>query len=180
MTISFDESFENLMISEGGYSNHPNDHGGATKYGISLAFLKKNGLDLTKDGIVDDKDIEALTIEQTKKIYYEYFWCPSGVERFNRQDMADKMFNISVNVGVIWAKKILQRAIRATLGESLSDDGIIGTETVKLIFKIILAKKEEHLLCSYRSEAARRYQEIVLLDPSQKVFYSGWLNRAYS
>lgn len=45
----FEDFVKVILKHEGGYVDHPNDPGGATKYGISLRFLQKNGIDLNLD-----------------------------------------------------------------------------------------------------------------------------------
>ena len=39
-----------IVAREGGYVNDPDDPGGATKYGVTLATLQRLGLDVTRDG----------------------------------------------------------------------------------------------------------------------------------
>ena len=39
-----------IVAREGGYVDDPDDPGGATKYGVTLATMKRLGIDLTGDG----------------------------------------------------------------------------------------------------------------------------------
>ena len=43
-----------IVQREGGYVFHPNDPGGATKYGVTLATLRQLGLDINGDQIIDE------------------------------------------------------------------------------------------------------------------------------
>ncbi|MGB0914031.1 MAG: glycosyl hydrolase 108 family protein, partial [Phaeobacter italicus] len=38
---------EDIITREGGYVDDPDDPGGATKYGVTLATMRRLGLDLT-------------------------------------------------------------------------------------------------------------------------------------
>ena len=42
---------------EGGFVNHPNDPCGATNYGVSLRWLKDDGIDVNGDSRIDLADI---------------------------------------------------------------------------------------------------------------------------
>jgi hypothetical protein len=53
---------------EGGLSNDPQDSGGLTKFGVTLGLLKQIAYDTNKDGIVDAKDIYALTYPHVRKV----------------------------------------------------------------------------------------------------------------
>ena len=50
-----------IVAREGGYVNDPDDPGGATKFGVTLATLQRLGIDKTGDGRVDVADVRALT-----------------------------------------------------------------------------------------------------------------------
>ena len=61
--IKFDLAILHILNFEGGLSNHTNDRGGTTKFGIS----KKSYPNL---------DISNLTLEQAKDIYKRDYWQP--------------------------------------------------------------------------------------------------------
>jgi len=44
------EMAEAIVAREGGFVDDPDDPGGATQYGVSLATLRRLGIDLTGDG----------------------------------------------------------------------------------------------------------------------------------
>ena len=46
----FDTAIKKVLKHEGGYVDHKNDPGGATKYGISLRFIRQSNTDLDLDG----------------------------------------------------------------------------------------------------------------------------------
>jgi lysozyme family protein len=70
------------MKDEGGYSNDPDDAGGPTKYGITIADVRKY---IKKDATAED--VKALTEDEAKVIYKQRYWdalncdnLPSGVD----------------------------------------------------------------------------------------------------
>ena len=155
----FDEAFEYLIspACEGGYVNDPTDPGGETKFGIS----KRSYPHL---------DIASLTADEAKEIYKKDWWDKLNLDNFPYDQIAEKFFNVSVNIGIHWCSICLQRSVRATNGEQLKEDGIIGQKSLQSI-KLC---DEFALLCSFKSEIAGYYRS--LKNPKSM---EGWLNRAY-
>ena len=58
-----------IVTREGGYVNDPDDPGGATKYGVTLATMRRLGIDLSGDGKVTDWDLRLLNRE---KAFYPF------------------------------------------------------------------------------------------------------------
>ena len=158
----FDAAFDDLLKLEGEYVNDPDDKGGETKFGIS----KKSYPNL---------DIKNLTANDAKSLYYKDFWTKNKCYIITHYGLAEKIFNLSVNLGCNTAIKLLQRSLR-TIGNELTEDGVIGPKTISALLKANHAT----LLASLKSEAASYYRVIVIQDPSQNKFLAGWLNRAYA
>lgn len=158
----FLKAFEKIIYHEGGYSNHPNDPGGETKYGIS----KRSYPHL---------DIKNLTLDQARQIYYCDFWIKGKYEEIIDENVAIKLFEISINTGTVQANKLIQRALRST-GKPVVEDGIIGAITLKAINEA----DGTDLLAALKSEVAGYYRLLAQANPSQQKFITGWLNRAYS
>ena len=57
--------YEGVSSSSEGYVDHPNDRGGATKYGISCAFVKDTG-------DVDFFDMNGKSEEERKKLIQDF------------------------------------------------------------------------------------------------------------
>ena len=117
-----------IVAREGGYVNDPDDPGGATNYGVTLATLQRLGIDRTGDGRVDVADIKALTRADAQRIYVEHY--------FRRPRLAElpvsvqaSVFDVYVNAGTN-AIKILQRLV-TRMGFPASDDGMIGPATIR-------------------------------------------------
>lgn len=158
----FDKAVENTLKNEGGYVNDPNDPGGETNFGIS----KRSYPDL---------DIKTLTRTKAKAIYYRDYWLPAQCDRISDFNLANKIFDLSVNTGISRAIILLQRALRYC-GQDIREDGIPGPKTLGAVEDTNPAE----LLYALKAEAARYYRMLCRENPNLTGFLNGWLNRAYA
>jgi len=120
---SYDEALNGVLVSEGGYSNHPADPGGPTNFGITIGDYRKYvNLNATA------ADVRSMPVEVAKKIYRERYWnavrgddLPAGVDY--------AVFDYAINSGVSRAAKMLQQLVGVTV------DGEIGDDTIKATAK---------------------------------------------
>jgi lysozyme family protein len=158
----FDRAIEVVLAHEGEtYTDHPNDRGGATKFGISQLY---------NPGV----NVRELTRAQAIEIYWERYWQGRRYERLP-EPVAIKVFDLAVNLGERTAIRCLQRALRAC-GIQVKIDGLLGPETCGAARGAEVAT----LVAALRSEAAGEYRLRVARDAVQATFQDGWLNRAYS
>lgn len=111
--MTFDEAFELLIGHEGGLSDHPNDPGGLTKYGISQRSYP-------------GEDIRGMTLTRAKQIYYRDFWSAAGCEGVPAAVRFD-LFDMAINSGVKAAIKCLQGAA------GCAQDGVLGPKTLQAV-----------------------------------------------
>lgn len=115
---TYDEALRRLLAHEGGYSNHPADPGGPTKYGITISdyrrYVKPNAT---------AADVRAMTVDEAKAIYRAHYWdalccddLPAGVDY--------AVFDYGVNSGIGRAGKVLRRVL------GLPDDTHVINATV--------------------------------------------------
>ena len=102
---TFDQAFERLVDSEGGYVNDPRDPGGETNWGIS----KRSYPNL---------DIRHLTRDLAKTVYRRDFWDVLGDAAPGAIKV--QVFDFAVNSGMQTAIRKLQAAI------GVADDGHWG------------------------------------------------------
>lgn len=168
-----------VVAKEGGFSDNPHDAGGVTNYGISIVTARSYGtqFDYDGDGIVTASDMKLITPSIAAAFYVqEYFYKP----RINLlpECLYPVTLDMSVNMGSN-AVKIIQHAA-IILGGKITPDGIIGPTTAACCQKLTQAdngKSLINLICSLREIF---YRQLVASRPSNKVFLTGWLNRAAS
>lgn len=182
LTVIKDRSIDFVLLHEGGFVNHPRDPGGATNWGISLRFLRSTDkwrdYDANKDGELDAADMKALTREQAKDLYSQFFWRPyEGVFKLLPEGTAMRCFDHAVNAGHRSAFRILQRTTWTidSRGRALADDGIAGRKTKDFLYQDGALLLPE----AYKSERAGWYRLLAYENPNLSMFLQGWLNRAY-
>lgn len=125
-----------IVAREGGYVNDPDDPGGATNYGVTLATLQRLGIDKTGDGRVDVADVRALTRADAARIYVEHYFRRPRLAELPASVQAS-VFDMYVNAGTN-AVKILQRLV-TRMGFPASDDGMVGPATIRAATQADLA-----------------------------------------
>ena len=162
----FQPAVQNTELWEGGYSNHVADSGGETYRGISRNnFPNWNGwaiIDVIDHSTLDqNSQLQALVVA----FYHATFWHYDGI---NDQAVANKIFDLAVNVGQRHAIKIVQLAV------SVIADGVYGPATEAAI------NCTSNLLPSIKDQATNYYEQIVQAHPEDAIFLAGWLRRINS
>lgn len=147
-----DKIIDKVLHNEGGYNNDALDLGGETKYGISKRQYPHI-------------NIEYLSLEQAKEIYYEDYWIPAKIHKLP-YSLRYPFFDCVVNTGQRRATKILQEAINSQSVVPLEVDGVIGPKTLKAA-KGVSPKR----FTAFRVDF---YSKLVAHKPDQKKFYYGW------
>ena len=156
-----DKAIEYALKNEGLYSNDRDDAGGETKFGISKRSYPR-------------LDIKNLSIEKAREIYKKDFWESQNYKNIKNEDLAIKIFDLAVNVGISRANKLVQRSLRS-VNKKVEENGILDDITICLINE----SEATDLLSALKSEAAGYYRLIVSTKPNRAKYLKGWLNRAY-
>jgi lysozyme family protein len=166
----FDKALKVILVHEGGsaYTDDPADPGGATKYGISLRFLKDHGIDLDGDGDIDAEDVRGLDPEKAAQLYRQFFWNLVHGDDFADQAVATKLFDMAVNMGPGRAIILIQKAVLVPA------DGVFGPKT----FAAINGFAQPLLFANLESFLGDFYRGIVADRPKSAKFLEGWLVRA--
>lgn len=172
----FPEAYAVVLKHEGGYTNDPVDKGGATAYGVSLAFMKAQNIDIDGDGDVDVDDVKALKNNHAENIYRTFFWNKNRYNEIDNKAVAIKLFDTAVNTGASRCHKILRNTLNKIIVGKVDVNGIMDDEVMEII-NIIEPKM---LLEEFRNQQAAFYQALVVKTPKYKKYINGWLQRAKS
>lgn len=154
----FNKAIVKTLAREGGsrFTDDPNDHGGATKYGISQRSYP-------------NLDIRNLTEQQAREIYKRDFWDRIRGDEVTSQPVAEIVFDTCVNMGVRTGSRLAQLAVGVEPA-----DGVIGSKSLAA-----LNNADEGLFVSnFTIAKIARYAHICNRDKSQQKYLLGWINRA--
>ena len=122
-----EEIAQEIVAREGGFVDDPDDPGGATKHGVTLATLRRIGGDLNGNGTVDVSDLRAMSADRAAAIFIEYYYRARRIDLLP-PELQPPVFDMCVNAGAV-AVRLLQEMLN-DLGHGLSVDGTIGPRTV--------------------------------------------------
>jgi len=155
------------------FTNDPTDHGGPTKYGITLRDLRT----WRKSLAVSAVDVEALTEDEARAIYRQRYILDPGFDLLHDLWLRAFLVDCGVLQGPRNAVKFLQRAL------GVLSDGILGPVTLAALEqadqqplrKAVLRERIQHLVAC----AVVDVPPDVLASTNLK-YLRGWLNRATS
>lgn len=162
MQTSFAPAFEFLMDHEDPHRTGEvtRDSGGLTKWGISQKAFP-------------NLDIRNLRIEDAANIYRDNYFRPIHGYEMQDQDVANKIFDMAVNMGIGTATKLCQKSCCA-LGQLVAVDGSFGPNTLEAVNRC----EPGALLGMLRAESKAHYESIAEANPDLKQYLNGWLKRA--
>lgn len=163
---NFQKAMERLINVEGYVSNHVQDRGGYTIFGISE---KVYPIDVS--AMKNMSRQEAL--KHAEMIYKRDYWDKLRLNEIIDQDIANSIFDMAVNAGIKNASLMIQNALKG-LHVVINIDGIIGEKTIEAINSFEYKKALINEICYFRIVF---YKGLVNINPSQRIFYAGWLNR---
>lgn len=172
MTPHEQRLIDKVIAKEGGFVDHPDDHGGATNFGITAATLGGwRGLGRSATAA----EVKALTRVEAEQIYLtKWVRHPSlSLHMIVSHAVAWWALDTAVLFGVSRhrAGRWMQEAAGAVIL-----DGVIGPHSISRINATPLARM---LVRCTRLRMARHCQ-VVEERPSQAVFIEGWTARALS
>ncbi len=170
-----------IIAREGGYVDDPDDPGGATNFGVTIHTMRRLGMDLTRDGVVDALDVRALTRGQAVTLFLGHYYERPGIARLPER-LQPSVFDMYVNAGTN-AVKILQRLLRE-MGQGIEVDGLIGPQTVAASEAAAKAAPD-HIADAYGIARRNYYLSLADARPSSRKFArsraggkGGWIKRA--
>lgn len=130
MDSTFLNLIRHILAEEGGRSDHPEDRGGKTNFGVTQFFLNHvlGDQDFALSEIRGEdheplpEDVFSLTQGQARAIYEYYFWRLPKISQLPIYHALGVM-DFAVNSGPETAIKLLQRAILTTHSYKRSEGG---------------------------------------------------------
>lgn len=183
-TEQFVTAWKRTGVSEGGYVNDPNDSGGETNWGITVAVARAHGF---------TGDMHNLTQDEATAIAKQSYWDTLSLDAIAARSpsIADELFDTGFLSGIGVAGLMMQRALnlfrRADLPAAdqyypeLTEDGHPGKMTV-YAFGVYMDKRgsqgEVVLLRCLNAQQGNYFMEICRQNPKDDKFVFGWyLNR---
>lgn len=174
--MDVDSMIDRLIEREGGYSNHPADRGGATRWGITQAVARANGY---------AGDMRAFPRAEAVALYRRLYWIRPNFADVARQAprLAAELFDTGVNMGPAVAAGFLQRALNA-LNRGAADypdlvlDSVIGPRTLAALAAFIDRRGrqgEAVLIRAVEALQGERYLRLAESRPANEAFLYGWL-----
>ncbi len=175
--------------NEGGYANNPADTGGETYAGIARNFNPQwcgwATIDrVTKQTQVVPKINKILAADRTLQrdvhtFYEANYWRANRLGELNNQAIADKLYDIGVNMGVDRASRMLQEALNLSnqngrLYPDIDVDGITGNTTITTTNR---HPNPNLLLLVLDALQGERYLDNMRNNSTQELFANAWFNR---
>lgn len=180
--MSIDAMIEATIGKEGGYSNHPADRGGPTRWGVTEAVARKHGY---------QGDMRNLPRQTAYRIYEREYAIAPGFAAVAEISPAvgEELFDTGVNMGpsvpAIWFQRGLNVLNRN--GADYADvvaDGQIGPKTLEAFraFRRVRGPKDADLVMRRILEGfqAVRYVELCERRTPNEAFGFGWLRTRVS
>lgn len=164
MKRNFPEALAHTLQFEGGWSNNPNDPGGATMKGITQrTYNQYLGRQASQD------ELRNISDAQIADVYRKDYWDPiAGNELPDGLDFA--VFDMAVNAGPQEAIRLLQRLV------GVPADGVMGPATLAAVKEAVAADGTQHLINAYTEARQSYYRQL----PNYVHFGDGWGKRTDS
>ena len=176
-SASFECALKFLWPHEGGYSNDPDDHGGATNFGVT----HKDYDEYRQWKKLGPGDVRNITKAEATELYHHKYWLGNHCDTMPPK-LAIAHFDWSVLHGLAGATGTLQQALGVS---ELKNPGtkhqyaFFGPQTKKALKeKLAQPNSEDALTDAYFDERERWCRQDAAKVPSQKRFLHGWLNRS--
>lgn len=153
-----------ILRWEGGFVNDPDDAGGATNKGVTIAtFRHFYGSNATVE------QLKQITDEQWLHIFKTGYWDRWRADEIENQSIAH------IVVDWVWASGVYGiTGVQKILGVAV--DGIVGPKTLAALN----SRQPRDLFYQIRDARIAFIDDIVRRKPTQKKFLRGWTNRIMS
>lgn len=159
----FDAAFQYTLGNEGGFTNHPNDLGGPTNWGIIQSEYSRY---IGHPASIEE--MRNMPIEHAKDIYRNQYWNALSLEGIEIKNVAIALFDRAVLNGLMGCSRL----VRQTLG--LAETTRVGFSEQ---FGNINTTNPATFVMRLADFCEKQHRDRVTARPDQGVFLRGWLNR---
>ena len=187
---NFKEALDKTLVYEGGYANDEDDAGGETYKGISRRYnpswygwniIEKVKLETPEEfprNLDDNIELQKLLADLYKQLYWDRFWG----DAIPSHEITEKLFDISVNLGVKRAVIYLQEGLNLLNRNQknyndIGMDGVFGKNTLKVLINYLDSDKPDSLLKIISILQGMHYIDYMRRSPKQEKYARGWLKR---
>jgi lysozyme family protein len=174
--MDIDALIDEVIGREGGFSDHPADRGGPTRWGVTERVARAHGY---------SADMRAFPRASAVAIYRRLYWLRPGYDRVAERapTIAAELFDTGVNMGPAVATGFLQRALNALNrgGRDYPDvatDGTVGPRTLAALDGFLAVRRASGaavLLKAIEALQGERYLRLAETRPANEAFLYGWL-----
>lgn len=172
----FTRHFDELLGIEGGFSDHPDDLGGETRFGVTEALARKYGY---------QGPMFNLPLERAREIARAEFWDPLRLDEVGdvNERVAFEVLDIGYNMGPQRAAVYLQRSLNALNRQQrdypdLRVDGALGPVTLMRLRAYVEIRGSvgaRVLVRALNALQGARYIELAEARERHEAFVFGWL-----
>ena len=174
--MDIESLIDGVIAREGGYTHHPADRGGPTRWGVTETVARAHGY---------AGDMRFYPRGEAEAVYRRLYWLRPGFDRVAglAPRLAAELFDTGVNMGPPVACRFLQRALNA-LNRNERDyadiavDGAIGARTLAALAALLEWRGppgETVLLKAIEALQGERYIRLAEERPANEAFLYGWL-----
>jgi len=185
---NFNTAYNITLGHEGGYSNDPDDVGKETYKGISRRYHPdwegwvivdeaKNSTDFPNN-LESDSRLDEMVKLFYKSTYWNLFWG----DELSEQELANELFDTSINMGTNRAVKFLQKSLNILNRnqqsyEDIVEDGQFGQNTYRALSMYLAMDGIDYLYKVLNILQGMHYINYMTESPTQEKYARGWLKR---
>ncbi|EBU7380670.1 hypothetical protein DK046_21810 [Salmonella enterica subsp. enterica serovar Bredeney] len=163
-----------ILRHEGGYVNDPNDRGGETNMGITIATWRAYApIDLGIEAT--SSTLRNMTKEQAEIIYYNHYWEPKGFCKIENTKVALIVYDWTITSGR--AVKQIRKMLHDKYNNRLIVNNIMDDDMIHCINAV---EDQEQLLLRIAEIRKDYYRSLTITngEPNAQIkFLNGWINR---
>jgi lysozyme family protein len=174
--MNFEDVIDGIVAREQGYVDNPNDRGGPTNYGITIAVARKNGY---------QGDMKEMPLALAREIYRRRYIAEPKFDLvwLCDESIGNELIDTGVNMGPSRAAEMLQRWLNGfnKRGSQYADvfvDGRLGDVSLDALRAFLRWRGSEGsrvMVCALNCTQGARYLDLAEGDDRQEDFLYGWI-----